>query len=147
MATLIDPGTRAEPFRPLVRSAEVFTGFRWLVVRADGEPWGDEALLAAVYDALRSLASPGATPHAQSGLARQLAGVADKISRSARAMRSAICLNLFTDNMAEPSGRLAYLHLMRRVPEARGLAESAIRDTAGGSAWFGSNHCSAHCVL
>jgi hypothetical protein len=103
MAAVVDLDTRAEPFRPLVRSAEVFTGFRWQVVRVDGQLWDDEALLAAVYDALRPLSSPGVAPPGTTGLARQLVGVADKLSRSLRAMRGTVGLNLFTDNVAEPS--------------------------------------------
>ena len=109
--TRVDPSVGIEAFRGLARSPIVFTGFRWVVVRVDGGPFDDDALVGAVHDSLRALARSGATAPEVEPVARQLAGIADKLARSGRALRDAIGLTLLSIDTAVPSGRLGRLHL------------------------------------
>jgi hypothetical protein len=109
--TRVDPSIGIEAFRGLERSPIVFTGFRWVVVRWDGGPFDDDALAGAVNDGLRALARPGATAPEVEPVARQLAGIADKLARSGRALREAVGLTLLSIDTAVPSGRLGRLHL------------------------------------
>ena len=109
--TRVDPSIGIEAFRGLARSPIVFTGFRWVVVRVDGGPFDDDALVGAVNDSLRALARSGATAPEVEPVARQLAGIADKLARSGRALRDAVGLTLLSIDTAVPSGRLGRLHL------------------------------------
>jgi hypothetical protein len=75
-------------------------------------PFGStRALVGAVHDSLRAVARSGAAAPEVEPVARQLAGIADKLARSGRALRDAVGLTLLSIDTAVPSGRLGRLHL------------------------------------
>ena len=131
--TRVDPSVGIEAFRGLVRSPIVFTGFRWVVVRCDGGPFDDDALVGAVNDSLRALARSGATAPEIEPVARQLAGIADKLARSGRALRDAVGLTLLSIDTAVPSGRLGRLHLTFWAALQRELLRRGVRAEGPGS--------------
>jgi hypothetical protein len=97
-----------EAFRALARSPIVFSGFRWVVVRSGGARFDDDALVGAVNDSLRALAQPGATAPEAEPVARQLAGMAENLARSGRALRDAANLTLLGLGIALPCRVVAW---------------------------------------
>ena len=103
----VDSVHEIEAFRALARSPIVFLGFRWVVVRCDGARFDDDALVGAVNDSLRALARPGATAPEAESVARQLAGMAENLARSGRALRDAASLTRWASALPWPVVALA----------------------------------------
>ena len=85
----------------------IYTGFRWLVERADQEPFGDPALVRAIHAALSATGSRLAGDLARRQFASWLLSTADQLARTSRAVCELRALTLSQPAWAGPVGASA----------------------------------------
>jgi hypothetical protein len=84
----------------------IYTGFRWLIERADHEPFADPALVAAIHAALSSTGSRLAGEATRRPLASWLLNSADQVARNGRIICELEALTLMSASLGWASGRV-----------------------------------------